>query len=549
VEVDELVARGQKALGDGHWDAARTAFETALASGDSPEALDGHAQVSQRDGDYAAAIEFRERAYGAFLAGGDNGGAARVAAYHLAFDYAAVYGSFAVANGWLERGKRLAEQAGDCVERGWVELACVLTTNDPAVRDAHITAALDIADRHGDTNLHFDATAYAGVTLVECGGIAEGMSKIDEASVAVRSGEVRSATASGEILCKMLLACELVLDVRRAEQWTTLANTQPLAWPSAICRMHYGGILIAAGRWDEAEDELGTSARCYDASYPALRSGAAARLAELRVRQGRLPEADELLADHAHDPFAVRPLAALHLARNEAEVAVTLLRRQLAEDPPGVGQVPTLGLLVEAELAAGHPDAARHHATTLATIAERSPAPAIHGAAQLAAALVSAVDDNTVPAGHLERALAGFATAGLPLEEARTRLTLARILADRQRNLASTEATSALTVFERLGARRDADAASALLRLLGVRGRTGPKHVDVLSRREQEVLALLGLGLSNGEIATRLYISPKTASHHVSSVLAKLGLRNRAEAAAYAVSIRRSHRRGGASVP
>jgi DNA-binding CsgD family transcriptional regulator len=548
VAVDELVASGQKALSDGRWDAARTAFETALASGESPEALDGLAEVSQRDGDYAAAIELREGACAAFLARGDTGGAARVAAYHLAFDYAAVYGSFAVANGWLERGKRLADQAGDCVERGWVELACVLTTSDPAVRDAHITAALDIADRHVDTNLHFDATAYAGVALVERGDIAEGMSKIDEASVAVRSGEVRSATASGEILCKMLLACELVLDVRRAEQWMALAKKQPLAWPSAICRMHYGGILTAAGHWDEAEDELGTSERCYDASYPALRSGAAARLAELRVRQGRLPEADELLDGHAHDPFAVRPLAALHLARNESEVAVTLLRRQLAEDPPGVGQVPSLGLLVEADLAAGHPDAARHHATALATIAERSPAPAIHGAAALAAALVSAVDDKAVPAGHLERALAGFAAAGLPLEEARTRLALARILADR-RDLASAEATSALTVFERLGARRDADAAAALLRSLGVRGRTGPKHVDVLSRREQEVLALLGLGLSNGEIATRLYISPKTASHHVSSVLAKLGLRNRAEAAAYAVSIRRAQRRGGASVP
>jgi DNA-binding CsgD family transcriptional regulator len=540
VTADQSVTRGQEALAAGQWDAARTAFETALASGESPEALDGLAEVCQRDGDYAAAIELRERAFAGFLARADKGRAAKVAAYHLAFDYAAVYGSFAVANGWLERARRLAQQAGDCAERGWVELAGVLTTNDAAVRDAHLTAALDIADRHGDTDLHFDVVAYAGVALVQRGQIAEGMSKIDEASVAVRSGEVRSATASGEILCKMLLACELILDVRRAEQWMTLANKQPLAWPSAICRMHYGGILTAAGRWDEAENELGTSARCYDASYPALRSGAVARLAELRVRQGRLPEAGGLLAGHAHDPFAVRPLAALHLARNESEVAVSLLRRHLAEDLPDVGQVPILGLLVEAELAAGHSDAARHHGTMLATIAQRSPAPAIRGAAELAAALVSAAEDETVPAGHLERALAGFATAGLPLEEARTRLILARILVDRQRDLACAEATSALTVFDRLGARRDADAAAALLRSLGVRGRTGPKHVDVLSRREQEVLALLGLGLSNGEIATQLFISPKTASHHVSSVLAKLGLRNRAAAAAYAASTRRS---------
>lgn len=71
--------------------------------------------------------------------------------------------------------------------------------------------------------------------------------------------------------------------------------------------------------------------------------------------------------------------------------------------------------------------------------------------------------------------------------------------------------------------------------------------MGTLSRREQQVLRLVDEGLSNAEIAERLVISRKTAGHHVSSILTKLGLRSRTEAAAYALlqlpgSPVRSHR-------
>ena len=56
-----------------------------------------------------------------------------------------------------------------------------------------------------------------------------------------------------------------------------------------------------------------------------------------------------------------------------------------------------------------------------------------------------------------------------------------------------------------------------------------------LTAREAEVLNLVRRGLTNAQIGERLYISPKTAEHHVSSVLGKLGVRSRAEAAALSI--------------
>ena len=76
------------------------------------------------------------------------------------------------------------------------------------------------------------------------------------------------------------------------------------------------------------------------------------------------------------------------------------------------------------------------------------------------------------------------------------------------------------------------DRAEALLRRL--EGRIG--RVDgELTPREREVASLIAEGLTNGQLAERLYISPKTAAVHVSNILMKLGLSGRAEVAAWAV--------------
>jgi DNA-binding CsgD family transcriptional regulator len=91
----------------------------------------------------------------------------------------------------------------------------------------------------------------------------------------------------------------------------------------------------------------------------------------------------------------------------------------------------------------------------------------------------------------------------------------------------------ALRRFERLGARPAADQAARALRNLGLRAprRSTLSHPDGLTAREADVLGLLRDQLSNAQIAERLRISPKTVDHHVSSILAKLGVRSRGEAA------------------
>jgi len=76
-----------------------------------------------------------------------------------------------------------------------------------------------------------------------------------------------------------------------------------------------------------------------------------------------------------------------------------------------------------------------------------------------------------------------------------------------------------------------------VLRQLGVRPGTipTPRTSGRLTEREREVLRLLAEGLSNQQIADRLFLSKRTVEHHVGNILAKVGVASRAEALAYAV--------------
>jgi DNA-binding NarL/FixJ family response regulator len=549
------VDRGQRALRAGDWTTARDCFQASLGEAETPEALDGLGRALYWLGDYAPVIGLLERGYAGFRACGETRYPSRIACL-LSFLHAGIHGNQAACSGWLERGKNLAEASGDCVERGWAALYSALLATDPDQKERHAVAAMAHAQRHTDTDLHFDALAYLGECLVERGQVGEGMRRLDEAVAAATSGEVRDPIPAGEIYCKMLIACETAMDVRRAEQWMAVVHDfvrrshfTPI---SAICRMYYGAILTASGRWPEAEAELTAAIQIYDSGYRGLRSGAIARLADLRVRQGRLEEAAQLVTGYEHDPYAVRPIARLHLIRGEYALAENALRRhraQLGVSRTGARALPAPlhALLVEVTIATGRLDEARRTTALLQQAAARTSLPLTAAFAAFAAGITSraAGDDETV--GHLERALAGFTAAGLPLEAARTRLELGRALSSTAPQLALAEARAALTTLESLRAAHDVDAAAQLLRQLGAPTRTWPKSTGTLSPRETEVLWLVADGLSNDAIAQRLFLSKRTVEHHIGNILAKLGLQTRAEACAYAA--RHADTRSHAGLP
>ena len=128
--------------------------------------------------------------------------------------------------------------------------------------------------------------------------------------------------------------------------------------------------------------------------------------------------------------------------------------------------------------------------------------------------------------GRLREAAAAWSALGCPYQEA-----VALAESDREEDL-----RRALAILLELGAQPLASMVAARLKATGARGIAhGPRsstraNPAGLSQREMDVVLLLSQGMRNAEIADRLVISPKTVDHHVSSVLSKLGARDRHDA-------------------
>lgn len=490
-----------------------------------------------------------QTAYLAYKRSGDRRRAA-VAAAHLArLEYDGL-GNMQAASGWLGRAQRLIASEPRCPELGWVLLSrvgCSFVDNDELDRNAR--EALELAAEFDLADLECKALADLGVALANRGLALQGNSLLDESMTMLTSGECDNAFIAAQVWCCSVTACERTGDLNRMESLlrTVEANNRAAvsltAAPNLLlahCQGEYGSLLCGSGRWKEADAALQKAVRVSESVHYRPRARAHAALADLRVRQGRVAEAAIALEGYSDSIESQLPLTRVHLARNDMDLAATVARRavhSLAGDV--VRSAPLLACIVQAEIGRGELDRAAEACARLDTIADDTGQPHLRAIALLAAArLAGARSETGLAIQHAEQGLAALGHTNSPLLAADLRLELARTLAGTDTMLALSEARQALQVYAACGSALALDAQSLLHSLGGTRTQQPTDTIlRELTKRERQVLHLLANGATNPDIARSLVISPKTAEHHVSNILRKLGLSSRHQAAVYAATL------------
>ncbi len=534
MEASEQISAGLEAVRRAEWARARTLLEGSTAA----EALDGLGQALWFSGEIGDAVATRERAFEAYAREGRCDEAAHMAVWvshqHM------VAGRASAARGWLARAERTLDGACGGAGAGWVAVERSRHAADVPTQIAHARTALQAARETGAADLEVFALSQLGRAEISAGNRAAGMDLLEEAMAAAAAGQVANVHTLAEAYCNLIAACTNAGEWELAAEWCELVDewarghdTQPLV---GACRTIHADVLVARGRWPEAEHALQTALETQERFIPSMNAPTVALLAELRVQQGRLRDAERLLADREEHPSSLRALALLRIAEGRPQVAAALLERGLAAiEGDALRATQLLAALVEASLACGDVARAESAGAELRDIADSAGIRLVTARAELAAAKLALAAGRPADAAEpARRALVAFGALAMPLDAGVARMALAAAIADRQPDAARDEVTAALAAFEELGAGRAADAAAGQLRELGG-GHTRPD--GDLTAREQEVLGLIARGMSNAQIAHALVISEKTAGHHVSRILMKLGVKNRAAAAAHATRV------------
>jgi LuxR family transcriptional regulator, maltose regulon positive regulatory protein len=539
-----MLDAGWSALGRGDWAAARTAFEGALADDETPEALEGIGWAGHMLSEDFLTIDSRERAYRQYLDRGDRRSAARVASL-LAADCLMFRGEAAVANGWLQRAHSLIDDLEPGVDHGWLAIheghIAVSLTEDTAKARQLAAQAVGLGRAFGAPELEMLGLGLEGRALVSDGELDEGMRRLDEATTVALDGEARLLYCVAWACCYLISACERVRDYERAAEWCDRVGDfcgRHDIFLLNICRAHYASVLSWQGRWNEAEMQLNEAVGGLRASRPAMVGDALARLGDLRRRQGRLGEAEELFARAESHTISLLGRAQLALDSDQPGEASELADRYLRRFPERgrIERSAGLELAIRAFAATGDLERSEDALSELRGIAKRAKTRPIQAALHSSEGVLAATrGDQNAARCAFEDAIDLLADCDAPYEAGRVRLDLAATLrAEGRHDRARREIEAAITAFQAVGAQAECARAEAMLKKRhdGRPATEGP--LARLSARELEVLGLVAEGLTNHDIAQRLVLSEHTVNRHVANILRKLGLNSRAAAASLA---------------
>lgn len=481
-----------------------------------------------------------ERAHQAHLAAGNAAAAARSAIW-LGLRLITEFGEMARGSGWLARARRLLDDGGlDCAERGLLLLPVVREHLEAGRNEAAYSAAAEasrIGERFGEADLVAFGRDLQGMALLRGGRRSEGLALLDEAMVAVSSGEL-SPLVTGIIYCSVIGSCQDVYALERAREWTNALKAWCDAQPPGFsfagpCLVHRSQILQLNGQWPDAIEEAKlASERLLASANERAAAPAFYQRAELHRLRGELAEAEEAYASANRWGWEPQPgLALLRLAQGRLDAAASAMRRAMAAATSPRLRMRLLPAHVEVMLAAGDLEEARRAAVELDDAARKLDSEVLAAmAAHARGSVLLAEEDARGALEPLNRSFEIWQRLGAPYLAARVRVLIGRAcrsLGDQDGCHLECEAAAA--VFRELGAAPDLAVLEVPVSREAATGRARG-----LTARELQVLRLVAAGKTNKAISTELFLSEKTVDRHVSNIFDKLGVSSRAAATAYA---------------
>jgi class 3 adenylate cyclase len=451
------------------WDSAIDAFrEAELDNGLSPEdmVLLGDALWWSAQPDEAVGVY--ERAFDAYVRGGEIGQAATVGAVIAYLAMRRMSGS--VAMGWVARVESMLADEPECPGHAWLALLevaqALFVQNDLEAMKEAADRAMEIAGRQGVAGVQALALSFKGIALTYQGHWREGMKMIDEATVLAMSqgGDLR---ASSDVYCNMMGVCSSLADYKRAVEWTDQAErwmkSNSLGGFTGVCQVHRAELKRLRGNWSQAEHDARVA--CVELERFHLLNGlgfANYEVGEVRRRMGDLESADEAFTRAYEYGHPAQPgISLLLMDRGDLDEAAKSIAGALASSNDGGGDLLTRGHLLPAQieiaLARGDLDLARAGVAELEHVEQTYDSPAweavlltCRGALDLADGKASDAVDS------LDKAWRLWQTVGFPYETGRSRELLGRArLEVGDDRAARLELRAAWSLYDRLGARLD----------------------------------------------------------------------------------------------